>query len=69
MYLKPSGLPSHCSLPTPIPDIPRQEERPHQGKGNGLLSPLASQEALGTQLIRTREILSGLLKFYDPKAG
>ena len=44
-------------------------ERPHQGKGNGLLSPLASQEALGTQLICTREILSGLLKFYDPKAG
>ncbi len=35
----------------------------HQGKGNGLLAPLASQEALGTTSIRTRERLGALLKF------
>jgi selenophosphate synthase len=44
-------------------------ERNHQGRGNELLMPLASQEALGTQSIRTRERLGGLLKFYYREAA
>ncbi len=39
-------------------------ERNHQGRGNELLMPLASQEALGTTSIRSRERLGGLLKYY-----
>ncbi len=69
IYLKASALPSHLSLPTPIPDTPHQKERHHQGKGNGLLMPLASQEALGTQSIRTRERLGGLMKYYSREAA
>ena len=45
------------------------QERNHQGKGNELLMPLASQEALGSQLIRSQERLGGLLKFYNREAA
>jgi transposase InsO family protein len=45
------------------------QERNHQGRSNELLMPLASQEALGTQSIRTRERLGGLLKFYSREAA
>lgn len=45
------------------------QERNHQGKGNELLMPLASQEALGIQSIRIRERLGGLLKFYSREAA
>jgi hypothetical protein len=37
-------------------------ERHHQGRGNELLMPLASQEALGTTSIHARERVGGLLK-------
>ena len=50
-------------------DTHYHQERNHQGKGNALLMPLASQEALGSQSIRTRERLGGLLKFYSRKAA
>jgi len=45
------------------------QERNHQGKGNKLRMRLASQETLGTQSIRTRERLGGLLKFYCRKTA
>jgi transposase InsO family protein len=45
------------------------QERPHQGKDNALIMPLASQESVGTQSIHTRERLGGLLKFYYRKAA
>ncbi len=41
----------------------------HQGEGNEVLMPLASQADLGTQSIRTRERLGGLLKYYHHKAA
>lgn len=44
-------------------------ERNHHGKDNALLIPLASQEAMGTQSIRMRERLGGLLKFYYREAA
>ncbi len=44
-------------------------ERNHQGRGNELLMPLASQEALGTTSIRSRERLGGLLKYYYREAA
>ncbi len=67
MYLKAAALLSHLSLTSPIPDTPHQKERHHQGKGNEVLMPLASQEALGTTSIRSRESL--LLKFYAREAA
>ncbi len=45
------------------------QERNHQGRGNELLMPLASQEALGTTSIRSRERLGGLLKYYYREAA
>ena len=45
------------------------QERNHQSKGNGLLMPLASPEALGSTSIRSRERLGGLLKFYCREAA
>ena len=45
------------------------QERNHQGRDNELLSPLPSQEALGTQSIRTWERLGGLLRFYSGKVA
>jgi putative transposase len=45
------------------------QERHHQGRSNELLLPLASQETLGTQFIRTRERLGGLLKYYSRVAA
>jgi len=68
MYLKASALPSRLSVPSPLPDIPH-EERHHQGNGNELLLPRASQEALGTQSIRSRKRLGGLLKDYSREAA
>ena len=50
-------------------DTHYHQERNHQGRSNELLMPLASQEALGTQSIRTRERLGGLLKFYYREAA
>jgi hypothetical protein len=41
----------------------------YRGKGNELLRPLASQEGVGTQSIRTRERLGGLLKYYSREAA
>ena len=60
--------PSHLSLPTRSRTLYQKERHP-QGKGNGLLLPLASQEALGTQSIRTCERLCGLLKYYHREAA
>jgi len=37
-------------------------ERNHQGRGNELLMPLSSQEALGTTSIHACERVGGLLK-------
>ncbi len=50
-------------------DTHYHQERNHQGKGNELLMPRASQAGLGTQSIRTRERLGGLLKYYHYKAA
>ena len=50
-------------------DTHYHQERNHQGGGNELLMPLASQEDLGTQSIRTRERLGGLLKYYYREAA
>jgi len=50
-------------------DTHYHQERNHQGKGNALLRPRASQEALGSQSIRTRKRLGGLLKFYSREAA
>jgi len=50
-------------------DTHYHQERNHQGRGNELLRPLARQEGLGTQSIRTRERLGGLLKYYHHKAA
>ena len=69
IYLKASARPSHLFLPSPLPDTPHQEERYHQGKGNGQLMPLASQEAVGTTSIRSRERLGGLLEYYSREAA
>ena len=68
-YLKPSAFSSHLSVPTLILDTAHQEKRYHQGRGNELLRPLARQEGLSTQSIRTRERLGGLLKYYHHKAA
>jgi len=38
-------------------------------RGNELLIPLASKEGFGTQSIRSRERLCGLLKFYSREAA
>jgi hypothetical protein len=45
------------------------QEHDHQGKDNELLMPLASQEGVGTQSIRAREMLGDLLKFYFREAA
>jgi len=45
------------------------EEHNHQGRGKVLLRPLASQEDLDAQSIRTRDRRGGLLKYYDYKAA
>jgi hypothetical protein len=44
-------------------------ERHHQGKGNGLMVPLSSEGSLDGQLIRARERLGGLLKYYSREAA
>ena len=43
------------------------EERPHQGLGNELIAPMTS--VIETGLIRCRERLGGMLKFYDREAA
>ncbi len=45
------------------------QERNHQGKGNGLLMALAHRKTLGTNPIRSRERLGGLLKYYNREAA
>ena len=45
------------------------QERNHQGKGNGLLMALANRKTLGTNPIRSRERLGGLLKYYNREAA
>jgi transposase InsO family protein len=50
-------------------DAHYHEERNHQGKDNELLVPLAIQEGLDTQPIRTWERLGGLLKYYSREAA
>jgi len=45
------------------------QERNHQGKGNGLLVALASEGHSASNLIRSRERLGGLLKYYYRKAA
>jgi len=67
--LKASVLLSHFSLPTPITDTTHQKEHNHQEKSHEFLMPLESREALGTQSIRTRERLRGLLKYYAHEAA
>jgi len=44
-------------------------ERNHQGKGNILLFPRASQGAKGEGPLQCRERLGGLLKYYDHEAA
>jgi transposase InsO family protein len=44
-------------------------ERNHQGKGNVLLFPLASQRSQGKGPVRCRERLGGLLKYYAREAA
>jgi transposase InsO family protein len=44
-------------------------ERPHQGKDNVLLFPIPTQRSQGEGLIRCRERLGGLLKYYHRKAA
>ena len=44
-------------------------ERNHPGKGNVLLFPAVSQDTARAGLIRCRERLGGLLKFYDREAA
>jgi putative transposase len=43
------------------------EERPHQGLGNELIAPKAT--SLGSGLVRCRERLGGMLKFYFREAA
>ncbi|MEJ2230286.1 MAG: helix-turn-helix domain-containing protein [Nitrospirales bacterium] len=45
------------------------QERNHQGKGNGLLMPLTNAGHSEGNLIRARERLGGLLKFYSREAA
>jgi len=45
------------------------QERNHQGKGNGLLVPLANEGHTEGNLIRSRERLGGLLKYYSREAA
>jgi putative transposase len=45
------------------------QERNHQGKGNELLMALANRKTLGTNPIRSRERLGGLLKYYNREAA
>jgi transposase InsO family protein len=45
------------------------QERNHQGKGNELLVPLASKGISASNLIRSRERLGGLLKYYSRAAA
>jgi hypothetical protein len=45
------------------------QERNHQGKGNGLLVALAREGHSASNLIRSRERLGGLLKYYSRKAA
>jgi len=63
IYLTASALLSPLSRPTPIPDTSHQKQCHYQVKGNGLLRPLATQEGLEPQSIRTRERLGGLLQY------
>ena len=44
-------------------------ERNHQGKGNVLLFPLASQRSQGKGPVQCRERLGGLLKYYAREAA
>jgi transposase InsO family protein len=48
---------------------PYHQERNHQGKGHGLLVPLVSAGHSEGQLIRSRERLGGLLKYYYREAA
>jgi len=45
------------------------EERPHQGKGNVLLFPLAHADQAPEEPIHCQERLGGLLKYYYRKAA
>jgi putative transposase len=45
------------------------QERPHQGKGNALLTPAASGDHGHAGSIRCRERLGGLLKYYEREAA
>jgi len=45
------------------------EERPHQGKGNVILSPFSRPEQDREGMIRCHERLGGLLKYYDRDAA
>jgi len=45
------------------------QERPHQGQGNVVLLPAAHQSQRHTGLIRCRERLGGLLRYYHRKAA
>lgn len=58
-----------CLSPLRTPDTAHQKERYHQGRGNKLMMPLVSQEAVGTPSIRTRERWGGLLKFSSREAA
>ena len=44
-------------------------EHHHQGKGDAFLMPLAGQEDLGTQSIRTRERLGSLPTYHTREAA
>jgi hypothetical protein len=43
-------------------------ERNYQGKGDVLVFPLSSQRSMGEDLIRCRERLGGLVKYYEREA-
>ena len=48
---------------------PYHQERHHQGEDNELLMPRARKADWDTNLIRSRERLGGLLKYYDREAA
>ena len=45
------------------------EERPHQGKGNGILFPTSQAQPGSDAPIECRERLGGLLKYYHRQAA
>jgi putative transposase len=50
-------------------DAHYHQERPHQGVGNVVLMPLPGYRPERPGLIRCRERLRGLLKYYDRDAA